>query len=116
MTGHFAPFWVDSGSYDFGALAPAKFDELAGRNQMQLAATNRVISFGRQDTVVAGRLEEFSFAGKEFRGAVFDRSEPSRLGWTFLINYNWRLDFPHDRIVAEPLWRTGQRSSPQRHP
>lgn len=107
---------LDSGSYDFGALAPAKFDELAGRNQMQVAATNWIISFGRRETVVAGRLEEFSFAGKEFCGAVFERSEPSRLGWTFLTNYNWLLDFPHDRIVAEPLWQTGQPPSPPRHP
>ncbi len=58
-----------------------------------------------------GRLNRFEYGGRIYHDAVFFRSAPTSLGWEFLTNYNWLLDWPQERTGF--VLRTSEKKQPQ---
>lgn len=95
-------FLLDSGSEGFCALAPPLFDQLARAQRLRVFGTNWVTSFGKPQLFAKGRLDTITVLDREYRDQIIERSEPTRLGWAFITNYNWLLDMAHMRVNAEP--------------
>ena len=95
-------FILDSGTKAFGGLDPKKFDELVRATEMTITGTDVVATLVAPEFVTVGQLEKFEFAGQRFDHPVFLRSAPNRLGWTFMTNFNWIMDYPHKTAGTIP--------------
>lgn len=95
-------FLLDSGSEGFGALAPPLFDQLVRAQKLRVFGTNWVASFDKPQLFAKGRLTTITVLDREYRDQIIERSEPTRLGWAFITNYNWLVDMGHLQVNAEP--------------
>jgi hypothetical protein len=95
-------FLLDSGSEGFAALAPPVFDRLVRAGNIRVFGTNWVTSFGKPQLFSKGKLSLINVLGQDYRDQIIERSEPTRLGWAFMTNYNWLLDMRHLEVSAEP--------------
>lgn len=95
-------FLLDSGDDGFGSLAPNLFDELLRSNALKVLDTKEVTNVGGVESVRRGRLNTFEYGGRTYQDAVFLRQVPTRLGWAFLTNYNWFLDWQNGCITSAP--------------
>jgi hypothetical protein len=105
------PFRLDSGASVFGCLAPEIFDELVRSNALKVIGTEVITTTGGEQLVRKGRLNRFEYGGRIYHDAVFFRSAPTSLGWEFLTNYNWLLDWPQERTGF--VLRTSEKKQPQ---
>lgn len=78
------------------------FERLVRAQKLRVFGTNWVTSFDKPQLFAKGRLDTITVLDREYRDQIIERSEPTRLGWAFITNYNWLVDMGHLQVNAEP--------------
>ncbi|MGD0897975.1 MAG: PDZ domain-containing protein [Thermoguttaceae bacterium] len=91
-------FILDTGCTSTGSLRRSTFDRLADSRRLAIVGLDEVADVARSSSQPVGRVAEFCFGTFRHEKLLFDRSESSKVGLSYLRRFKVTLDFPAKRL------------------